>query len=339
LSVVVTKAAAIQHTDFGFAPDAARADRLDYAIRSGLAASLGVVFDALESPFHADKVRASALLGAIEAAPVVPAVFGAYVDLVLALIEERASDSQPLIDDILALPAPAPDGLRTLDLTDEALGAGQAVRYARLLIDDVGLTLAPVPEPARAQTRADLQAGLALLEAGAPEVLAEVRALVREIILVTATTSADGTTFDGASTFSLWGAMALNADRLGDRLTTAVAVAHEAAHNLLFGLALGGRLTENDDDERHPSPLRPDPRPMEGVAHAVYVMARMIYTLRALLASGVLKPEETDRARVRLNQYLTAHADSLALVMAHARFTPAGAAAFDAMRAAMVQDG
>jgi hypothetical protein len=339
LSTTVTEAAAVQPADFSFAPDAARGLRLDSAVRAGLANSLRVVFAALEPPFHTEKSRESALLRAIEAAPVVSAVFGVYVDLVLALIDEREHDAQSLIDEILALPAPAPEGLRVLDLTDEALGAGQAARYGRLLIDDVDFTLAPVAVSTRGSVRAKLRDGLALLDAGAPRTAAEVRALVREVVLASAVSNPSGTMFDGASTFSLWGAVALNADRLGDRLTTAVALAHEAAHNLLFGLALGGRLTQNDDEERHPSPLRPDQRPMEGVAHAVYVTARMIHTLRTLLASGVLEPDEAERARARLNQHLAGYADSLAVVMTHARFTPAGAAAFDAMRAAMAEGG
>lgn len=337
----MTEAAALQPADFNFAPDAARARKLDTAVRAGLANSLRIVFEALEPPFHAGEGRANALLRAIEAGPVRPAVFGAYVDLVLALIEEREDDIQRLIDEILALPAPAPapGGLNVPDLTDEALGPGQAARYGRLLIDDVDFTLGPVAASGRDAARAQLLGGLALLDAGAPATSAEVRALIREIVLVSAESNPNGALFDGASTFSLWGAVALNADRLGDRLTTAVALAHETAHNLLFGLALGGRLTENDDDERHPSPLRADPRPMEGVAHAVYVTARMIHTLRALLASGVLTAEEVAQARAKLERYRAAYADSLAVVSAHARFTPAGAATFEAMRAAMTAGG
>ena len=335
----MTGAAALQPADFSFTPDAARAQKLDTAVRAGLANSLRIVFAALESPFHADEDRANALLRAIAAGPVRPAVFGAYIDLVLALIEEREQAVQQLIDEILALPAPAPAGLDVPDLTDEALGPGQAARYGRLLIDDVDFTLGPVAVSGREAARARLLGGLALLDAGAPATSAEVRALIREIILVSAASNPTGALFDGASTFSLWGAVALNADRLGDRLTTAVALAHETAHNLLFGLALGGRLTENDDDKRHPSPLRADPRPMEGVAHAVYVTARMIHTLRTLLASGVLTAEEADDARARLERYRAAYADSLPVLSAHARFTPAGGATFEAMRAAMTAGG
>lgn len=331
----MTEAAALQPADFNFAPDAARARKLDGAVRAGLANSLRIVFAALEPPFRADESRANALLRAIEAGPVRPAVFGAYVDLVLALIEERERDIQRLIDEILALTAPASEGLNILDLTDEALGAGQAARYGRLLIDDVDFTLGPVARPSHARAKAKLEDGLALLDAGAPATAAEVRALVREIVLTSAESNPSGALFDGASTFSLWGAVALNADRLGDRLTTAVALAHETAHNLLFGLALGGRLTENDDEDLHPSPLRSDPRPMEGVAHAVYVTARMIHTLEALLGSGVLDQDEAAKARARLDQHRAGYADSLAVVMANARFTPAGAATFEAMRAAM----
>jgi HEXXH motif-containing protein len=321
---------AVGAPDNGFAPDAARGARLDRQVRHGLADSLSILFDTLAAAYAVDRPRADALLRRIRAERVGASLFGLYVDLVVAAFDEGTAAIQPLIDDILA-DALAPPGLRVVTLRDADLGAGQSDRYRRLLRDDLHFTLDPVPDADWPLATGRLGAALALLEAGAPDVLGELLALIGQIVVVSASAAPEGIAFGGASTFSLWGAIALNAEPLGERLAGAVMLAHEAAHCHLFGLALGGRLVENDDDERHPSPLRADSRPLEGVAHATFVTARMIHTLRALLASGALDAAETTAAHARLERNEAAYGAGLATVLANARFTPAGAAAFEAL--------
>jgi len=318
---------------FAFAPDAARAAVLDQAAREGLAASLASVFEALDGAVEIDPGQAAVLLRALEAGPAPPAVFAAYVELVTALFDDREAEAPRHVADLLRSLPFAPQEQRILTLDDADLGAGQAARYARLFIDDLAFDLEPVVATARADAEARLTAALDLLAEGAPGIRAEMDALVRQIVLVSAAVRPDRIAFGGASTFSLWGALAINADRLGGRLETAVSLAHEAAHSLLFGLTLGGRLVENDDETLHPSPLRRDPRPLEGVAHAAYVTARMAYALRALLASDALTMAERGEARDLLAGYEHAARQGFETVMVHARFTPAGAAAFEGLRA------
>ena len=55
-------------------------------------------------------------------------------------------------------------------------------------------------------------------------------------------------------------------------------------------------LVANEAEELYPSPLRNDPRPMDGVVHATYVIARMHYTMERLLESGLLTDEEEREA-------------------------------------------
>ena len=294
--------------------------------------SLKTIFDSLESPNAAEAEARAVLLRRIEAGPVLPWVFGAYVDLVLALFAERDDDAGAILDELLNSKPTAPDALRIVTL-DAELSEGQSARYRRLLSDDIACELEPLRREASAHAESRLAAALGLLRSGAPDLFGEFRALVREIVLVRpAGGQAD---FGGASTFSLWGALVLNAEAFGDRLDVAVSLAHEAAHGLLFGLALGGRLVENDDAERYPSPLRRDLRPMEGVAHATYVTARMAYALRTLIDSGRLNGPEMKRAVDQLVHNEQIYRSGIATVSAHARFTPVGAAAFEALRNAM----
>jgi hypothetical protein len=87
--------------------------------------------------------------------------------------------------------------------------------------------------------------------------------------------------FDGASTFYLWGAVFTTIEGKSP-VDLAQTLAHETGHLLLFGSMLGRPLVENEDDERYDSPLRRDPRPMEGVVHAAYVMDRHLHVVAML---------------------------------------------------------
>jgi HEXXH motif-containing protein len=318
--------------NFDFAPDPVRADRLDQAVRDGVADSLQIVWERLDLSRSADDRRVASLLVSIRTGPTSPGLFGAYVELVLALYAERAGEAEALADELLRTPLANAGPTRIVTLDDQDLGEGQSARYRRLLSNEITCSIEPVSGVARESATAQLETAIDLLRDAAPDVAAELGVLVRQIVLVAPGESPDGVAFGGASTFSLWGALVLNANRLGDRLEVAVQLAHETAHCHLFGLALGGRLVNNDDAERHASPLRRDLRPMEGVAHATYVTARMIYALEELIASGQLDRDETMRARARVRQNEQAYEHGLATVLAHARFTPPGAAAFDGLR-------
>ena len=69
----------------------------------------------------------------------------------------------------------------------------------------------------------------------------QLRALLREIVLASPPSAPGALEFDGASSFMLWGAIALNAESGGSELDMAQALAHESGHNLLFGLCAAGR--------------------------------------------------------------------------------------------------
>lgn len=100
---------------------------------------------------------------------------------------------------------------------------------------------------------------------------------------------------------------------------------HEAAHLLLFGEARGERLVENDDSERHVSPLRDDPRPLDGIAHATFVLARMTYCTERMLASGSLTASERAETEVALARNCLDYRDGAGVVERHARLTEDGA--------------
>src|SRR5262249_46903778 len=116
---------------FAFAPDGTRACALDAAVREGLASSLTVLLDAVGAPFDPEGARERALRAAIRARAVKPRVCGTYVDLVVALVEDRVDDGRALLDALLDQALSADEGLRVLTADDASLGPGQAERYLR----------------------------------------------------------------------------------------------------------------------------------------------------------------------------------------------------------------
>ena len=100
----------------------------------------------------------------------------------------------------------------------------------------------------------------------------------------------------------LWGGIIINADRKDGPLGMVQMLVHESAHNLLFGYAVDGHLVENDEEERYSSPLRPDPRPVEGIYHATFVVARMFMAVKSLLDSEVLPEADREQARRDIRQ-------------------------------------
>jgi HEXXH motif-containing protein len=223
--------------------------------------------------------------------------------------------------------------LRVVTLDDRQLGQGQTARYRRLVDDDqeVGLALTALEGAAFARAAQRLNDALALLDAGVPELAQELRTLVHEVIVV----DKPGHWPFGASSFQLWGALFLKLAPEASRVEIAEALAHESAHALLFGFSMGRPLVENEPDELYPSPLRSDPRPMDGVVHATYVIARMHYTGMRLLESGLLTEAEATEARALIERDRRGYAQGVAVVDCDARWTEPGQAALSSAKAYM----
>lgn len=114
-------------------------------------------------------------------------------------------------------------------------------------------------------------------------------------------------------------------------LTMAEAVVHEAQHNKLHAVLMEDPLLQNGPDERYPSPVRPDPRPLLGVLLAVHAFVPVALLHRSLQRLGdpaVSAPP----ARARLAAIVTGNAEGLALLERYGRPTPLGAALLRGLR-------
>jgi HEXXH motif-containing protein len=304
-------------------------------MRQRLAESLRDVAEQAAEQLPFPEEAFSDFLARLAAGPVSPHAFAAYYDLVLALEEGDLAEARQRLEELLAAPPPGAC-TRILELGDAARDP-DADRYRRHVDTEPALPLEifPPPPEVAARCRRRIEAAQALIEAGNPALAAEIGALVREIVLAVGPSGKGALSFDGASSFMLWGAIVLNAAGHTTTLEMVQALAHESGHNLLFGLATDGPLVTNDDEERFASPLRQDPRPIDGIFHATFVTARMHQAVARLLEAEVLAEGELAEARRALAANAALFAQGLATLDRHARLTPMGSAALAGARAYM----
>jgi HEXXH motif-containing protein len=313
-----------------FEPSAERAAALDRRMRARLADSLDYIFDEGGELLGIGRDAAGAITASIRAFPQSPQMFGAYNDLVLALERDQLDLARELAAQLGAEPIAG-------DLRIDALDDRSAVaadRCRRLFLSQATIADAPSPELLE-ECRARVAEALALLDAGFPEMAEEIRGLLREIVVAAGPEDPLARTFDGASCYMMWGAILLNARGQVNVLDTAQALAHESGHNLLFGFCADCSLVDNPDEELFSSPLRKDPRPMDGVFHATYVIARMHQTLGRLLDAGVLDAEAREAALADLETHRRNFAAGDQIIREGGRLTDIGEQAIAAARAHM----
>jgi hypothetical protein len=313
-----------------FEPSAERGARLDLRMRERLADTLDYVFGEVGEELSIGSEDRNRLISDIRSREQSPNRFGAYYEMVLALEDDDVDEARAIARELVD--AAVPDGLKIAGIDDR--NEAEAARYRRLLMPDPDLVGAPDAEML-SQTRSRIGAAFEMLDRGFPEMAGEIRALLREIVIAAGPKDPKALTFDGASSYMLWGATLLNARGQTNVLDTAQALAHESGHNLLFGFCVSGPLVDNPDDELFSSPLRKDPRPMDGVFHATYVIARMHQTLMHLLESGVLEAGDQQRALADLEAHRRNFAVGDQVVREGGRLTPLGVEAIESARAYM----
>ncbi len=293
-------------------------------MRSRLADSLRYILAQGEGVLTVPQERLQKFLTDLEARPVSPLAFSFYNDTVLAIEEDDVEKASQYLTELTALPLRT-GGLEILELADPKDDA-IAARYARFLNDDpsVSFEIFPPSKAIAEKCRAQIRDAFALLDAGDPALAGEIRALLREIILAAGNKDPKAYTFDGASSFMLWGAIILNADRGDGAIGMAQMLAHESAHNLLFGFSADEALVENTPDELFSSPLRKDPRPMDGIYHATFVTARMYRVVHQLLESGILDAAAREKAQKDLAENARLFQHGIETVQKFARLSPLG---------------
>ncbi len=288
-----------------FYPSASNASSIDREIRQTLNQSLTWCFDQssielqLASPPEGWHAR--------------PADFGAYYDLLVAITNDgvqsdaslghvrrfqnsigRRGIAQPSNKSFR--PELIVSTLRKPWYDDEEVNC--LVRWLDTEPENA-MGLSPLDDLELAEATEKLQAALEAMQALIPEFLEEMLAVTTEIIFAKPS-GEQKLTFGGASSFSLWGAVALNTQVHPEWWFYLPRLVHEYSHNLLFGIARDEPLVLNDPQETYPSPLRQELRPMDGIFHAAFVSAREALALREILNR---LPEQTSSRFDRLGRY------------------------------------
>lgn len=278
----------------------------------------------LAGPVLGSEIDLGATAGHIRAHRVDPAVFARYYDLIFALQSDNHAAARRLWRGIAEL-APAEASWRLLPFGTESLGE-DAERFARLCAptrDDGGLFGPPDADDWRLFAE-DADGALDLLGEVCPAWTQEMQALVSRVVGAGRNGRGPGRGFGGASSFMIWGAVFINVTLHRGRTEILSGLAHEAAHQLLFALSREEPLVTNPPEARYRSPLRLDPRPMDGVFHATYLSARLSLLYQLLLESGRLTPFETGVANQRGKAARLAFHDGHGVVTAEAEMTPVG---------------
>jgi HEXXH motif-containing protein len=311
---------------YDFQPSAERVAFLDQRMRARLADSISYIFEQGEEYFTTPRARFEEFVAQLRSHPVSPLAFSFYCDIVLAIERDEVEEASALLESLVALPVHA-GGPSVVFLGDPKVDP-VSERYARFVDTDPETPFVVYPPSSEAAEKCsdEIDTAFAMMDAADPALSGELRRLVREIILAEGSKDRTAMTFDGASSFMLWGGIIINADRDDGALGMAQMIAHESAHNMLFGFSVDGPVLENGFDGRYPSPLRKDLRPLEGIYHATYVTARMHRAVKGLLDGGVLTPEQQEIARKELSTHERLFAGGMVTIREHGKMTPLGAA-------------
>lgn len=189
------------------------------------------------------------------------------------------------------------------------------------------MAMTHVSEEEFGRTSSAIEVAMSHLRDAAPELHGEIQTVVRDFIL----SKPDGTNlvnYSGASSFALFGAFTINAETQVEWTQNYRQIVHEAGHNLLFAIACEEPLVTDDPSIRTDSPIRADPRPMDGIFHAAFVSAREAYAFDVLLSLHEVKdhldPGDAQILEELLGMSVVAFWQARETLRSHAQLTELG---------------
>lgn len=272
-----------------FLPSVERAAELRRAMDASLLESICVVVEEVRPGGQLVPAMDGAVLPDTSALD-----YGAYFDLALPVapeIERPASVADDAVGHLLSRLTEsgalgrAQDEIPVTTLAEPYFAPAQVERLIRWWDAETqnAFGLKPISDGELGRAREWIATSFEMLRRSLPELHGEIHALVRDIVVA----RPDGvrrTAFGAASSFALWGSFVVDYTSNDTWPQMYRTIVHEAAHNLLFALARSEPLVGNDPDERFPSPVRSDLRPMDGIYHAAFVSARESLALDRLLS-------------------------------------------------------
>ncbi len=317
-----------------FAPSAQTGLELRRNFNNGFASSLEYLVSVCEPHVEFDKGQVARLISRIRSGSrETPFLYALHFRLVEAIQRQSLPDIQLYLDQLLNLDQAA-DQLLVAGLASDDLpwDADTTTAYFEA-DDDAGFRYAPPDRDKTALVQTKLSAALEMINRFAPGLAAEMRELVTTIIIAHGTALNDTCppqVFETSTALRAFGGVLLNADYSGSVLDAVTSLIHEEAHTVLFAVSPNDGVVENPDNERYSSPLREGLRPLEGIFHQAFVVARMIYGMNLLRSSTGASQTECDFACGFVRSNIPCFEDAATTIRRHARLTDAGEMVFQA---------
>ncbi len=265
--------------------------------------------------------------------PIRPEIFGAYFLAVRAILSEddapsgaRQSTVEAALQHLLSGPFEAPAGVTVRPLTRALFDAAQERELRENFVSESLLDeqIVTVDERTAVDLSNQVSNALMLIRDHAPATWAEFEHCICEIVPAQGRNTADGLEFGGCSSLERWGTILVNTSAQSSVVALCESLVHEEAHNFLFGSSPVEFHVRNPRDERYKSPLRVDPRPLDGIYHATFVLARMCFAMNEFAGSAPLDPSMREEARERADEALGLFWDGYAVLDKHADYTDEG---------------
>jgi len=218
-----------------------------------------------------------------------PTVFALHGALLNAVLNNDTSDVPDLfriLKDDRFWNHWEPDDFSIKPLSENTMHSDDVFLLKRAFADDVGLTttlIAPSLQEVEHGTNLVNEA-IQVLTQTAPDWMEELLLLAKQIYFAVAESETE-LRFAGAAVFDAYGAVLMNPLGFRSVAATLMALIHESSHQQMFLYHLDDPILHNDASAAYTSPLRRQPRPMEGIFHALWVSARMVAAAEAILKS------------------------------------------------------
>lgn len=287
----------IKIIDFSFEPNFERAKLLNLRMHLELAKSLEHLELAIKRDLNKEIFGLGSLIQDLRNGHrLSPRVFGLYYEAASALIDEDIKRAFDQFNILLS----QKNLLHELEvLTLSELDLKNMVLYQKLMNTDpeAPFYIISPPEDVAQDYLVRFKNAHSRLKKTIPSLANEFESIVNQVVLVIGDKSKISYDFAGGSCYMLWGALFINGALHKNDIEMIHGIAHESAHSLLFGFTIDELLVTNPDEEKYSSPLRDDPRPMDGIYHSVFVLARMHWAMTQLINSKMLNKDEEEIAK------------------------------------------
>jgi hypothetical protein len=176
----------------------------------------------------------------------------------------------------------------------------------------------PLPSADFQQVKDSFQRGFEILQRSFSDFFKESQELISEVLVM----NAEG--LKGGSSFDLFGMIYVSYLYKWKKTTEILdLITHEQAHLYVYLLNKDDPLVLNPR-EMYESPLRKEKRPLMGVYHASFVLARICHVLSKALDLNEIPEEEKDYCKELLDYYQKRCKVGLEIIQTHAKMTPLG---------------